>query len=89
MEFGVFICISKNTWNVKILLQLQKPVSVQFCISYLNNFLRERALQLLQMFPVTDQQVKHVTCNLSHCLVPKLQKKGEYYAQSDEENDLT
>lgn len=43
-------------------------------ICYLNDFLRESGLQPLQMFPVTDQQVKHVTGNLSHGLVPKLQK---------------
>lgn len=44
---------------------------------YLNNFLWKSLIQPLQMFPVTDEQLEHVTGNMSHCFVTKLDKQGK------------
>ena len=42
---------------------------------YLNDFLGQSGLQPLEMFPVRDEQLKHVTGYLSHRFVPKLDKQ--------------
>lgn len=53
-------------------------VFVLFCASYLDDFLRQSGLQPLQMLPVRDEQLKHVTGHLSHSFVPKLYtQKGQ------------
>lgn len=44
-------------------------------VRYLNDFLRQSGLQPLEMFPVRDEQLIHVTGCLSHCFVPKLDKQ--------------
>lgn len=43
-------------------------------LCYLNDFLRQSGLQPLEMFPVRDEQLEHVTGHLSHCFIPKLDK---------------
>lgn len=45
------------------------------CACYLDDFLRQSGLQPLEMFPVRNEQLKHVTGYLSHRFVPKLDKQ--------------
>lgn len=49
--------------------------TLSVCVSYLNYFLRQSGIQPLEMFPVRDEQLKHVTGYLSYCFVPELDKQ--------------
>ena len=57
--------------------------SVCVCVSYLDDLFGQSGLQPLEMFPVGNQELKHVTRNLGHCLVPKLcTQRGEWRGQN-------
>lgn len=45
------------------------------CMSYLNDFLRQSGVEPAELFPVGDEQLKHITGCLSHCFVLKLDKQ--------------
>lgn len=59
-------------------------------VCYLDDFLRESGVQPLELFPVGDEQLKHVAGCLGHSFVTKLDEKraGQSKEHGDVEHEL-
>ena len=83
-KFLIFLtmCPLQADWNssacVRVCVRAGERVCARVCVSYLNDLFWKTGLQPLEVFPVGNQELKHVTRNLGHCLVPKLctQRRG-------------